>query len=69
MAAAVVAHGIIERVRAARPRQTFLELAHRLDRETSGILMLAKSRRALLSLHEQLREGEVDKRYLRAGGR
>jgi 23S rRNA pseudouridine955/2504/2580 synthase len=59
-----VAHGIIERVRAARPRQTFLELAHRLDRETSGILMLAKSRRALQSLHEQLREGEVDKRYL-----
>lgn len=59
-----VAHGIIERVRAARPKQTFLELAHRLDRETSGILMLAKSRRALLSLHEQLREGRVDKRYL-----
>jgi 23S rRNA pseudouridine955/2504/2580 synthase len=59
-----VAHGIIERVRAARPRQAFLELAHRLDRETSGILMLAKSRRALKSLHEQLREGQVDKRYL-----
>ncbi len=59
-----VAHGIIERVRAARPKQTFLELAHRLDRETSGILMLAKSRRALQSLHEQLREGRVDKRYL-----
>jgi 23S rRNA pseudouridine955/2504/2580 synthase len=59
-----VAHGIIERVRAARPRQAFLELAHRLDRETSGILMLAKSRRALQSLHEQLREGLVDKHYL-----
>jgi 23S rRNA pseudouridine955/2504/2580 synthase len=59
-----VAHGIIERVRAARPRQAFLELAHRLDRETSGILMLAKTRRALTSLHEQLREGEVDKHYL-----
>ncbi|HQR71731.1 MAG TPA: RluA family pseudouridine synthase [Burkholderiaceae bacterium] len=59
-----VAHGIIERVRAARPRQAFLELAHRLDRETSGILLLAKSRRALTSLHEQLREGAVDKRYL-----
>lgn len=58
-----VAHGVIERVRAARPRQTFLELAHRLDRETSGVLLLAKSRRALLSLHEQLREGLVDKRY------
>jgi 23S rRNA pseudouridine955/2504/2580 synthase len=59
-----VTHGIIERVRAARPKQPFLELAHRLDRETSGILMLAKTRRALTSLHGQLREGEVDKHYL-----
>lgn len=59
-----VAHGLIERVRAARPHQPFLELAHRLDRETSGILLLAKSRKALLGLHRQLREGEVDKRYL-----
>ena len=59
-----VAHGVIERVRAARPQQAFLELAHRLDRETSGILLLAKTRRALLSLHEQLREGSIDKRYL-----
>ena len=59
-----VSHGVIERVRAARRSQPFIELAHRLDRETSGVLLLAKSRRALLSLHEQLREGEVDKRYL-----
>jgi 23S rRNA pseudouridine955/2504/2580 synthase len=59
-----VAHGLIEMVRAARPNQSFLELAHRLDRETSGILLLAKSRRALLGLHAQLREGQVDKRYL-----
>jgi 23S rRNA pseudouridine955/2504/2580 synthase len=58
-----VAHGVIERVRAARPQLAFIELAHRLDRETSGILLLAKSRRALLSLHEQMREGRVDKRY------
>ena len=58
-----VAHGLIERVRAARPHQPFLELAHRLDRETSGILLLAKSRRALVGLHAQLREGQVDKRY------
>jgi 23S rRNA pseudouridine955/2504/2580 synthase len=58
-----VAHGIIERVRAARPSLPFMELAHRLDRETSGVLLLAKSRSALLSLHEQLREGLVDKRY------
>jgi 23S rRNA pseudouridine955/2504/2580 synthase len=59
-----VAHGVIERVRAARPQQAFLELAHRLDRETSGVLLLAKSRRALLALHEQLREGSIEKRYL-----
>jgi 23S rRNA pseudouridine955/2504/2580 synthase len=59
-----IAHGLIEMVRAARPNQPFLELAHRLDRETSGILLLAKTRRALLGLHEQLRQGEVDKRYL-----
>ena len=61
-----IAHGLIEMVRAARPNQPFLELAHRLDRDTSGILLLAKTRRALLGLHEQLREGQVDKRYLAA---
>ena len=59
-----VAFGLIESVRAARPQQPFLELAHRLDRETSGILLLAKTRRALLGLHHQLREGLIDKRYL-----
>jgi 23S rRNA pseudouridine955/2504/2580 synthase len=59
-----IAFGLIERVRAARPNQPFLELVHRLDRETSGLLLLAKSRRALVGLHEQLREGRVDKRYL-----
>jgi 23S rRNA pseudouridine955/2504/2580 synthase len=59
-----IAHGLIESVRAARPQQAFLELAHRLDRETSGILLLAKTRRALLGLHEQLRNGQVDKRHL-----
>jgi 23S rRNA pseudouridine955/2504/2580 synthase len=58
-----VSHGVIERVRAGRPNQAFLELAHRLDRETSGVLLLAKSRRALTALHEQLRDGDVDKRY------
>jgi len=59
-----VAYGLIERVRAARPHQPFLELVHRLDRETSGILLLAKTRRALLDLHSQLREGRIEKRYL-----
>ncbi len=58
-----VAHGVIERVRAARPNQPFLELGHRLDRETSGVLLLAKTRRCLVALHGQLREGKVDKRY------
>jgi 23S rRNA pseudouridine955/2504/2580 synthase len=59
-----ISHGLIESVRAARPHQPFLELAHRLDRDTSGILLLAKTRRALLALHRMLRDGEVDKRYL-----
>ena len=58
-----VAHGLIERVRAARPHQPFLELVHRLDRETSGILLLAKSRRALVQMHADLREGGIEKRY------
>jgi len=59
-----IASGIIERVRSARPNQPFLELGHRLDRETSGVLLLAKTRRCLLALHEQLRAGQVEKRYL-----
>lgn len=58
-----IAHGLIERVRAARPNQPFLELAHRLDRETSGVLILGKTRRALTALHEDMREGRIDKRY------
>jgi len=59
-----VSFGAIETIRAARPNQPFLELAHRLDRETSGLLMLGKSRRALLRLHAMLRQGEVEKHYL-----
>ncbi len=58
-----IAFGLIERARAARSHQPFLELVHRLDRETSGILLLAKSRRALLGMHEDLRDGLVEKRY------
>lgn len=58
-----IAHGLIERLRAARPNQPFLELAHRLDRETSGVIILAKTRRALVRLHEDMREGRIDKRY------
>ncbi|WP_347554724.1 RluA family pseudouridine synthase [Robbsia sp. KACC 23696] len=59
-----VSHGVIEQLRAARPDARFLELVHRLDRETSGILMLAKKRAALTHLHAQLRENQTDKRYL-----
>jgi 23S rRNA pseudouridine955/2504/2580 synthase len=59
-----IAHGLIESLRAGRPQARFLELVHRLDRETSGLLVVAKRRPALTELHRQLREGEVDKRYL-----
>ncbi|WP_438863176.1 23S rRNA pseudouridine(955/2504/2580) synthase RluC [Neptunicella sp.] len=55
--------GLIEALRALRPDQRFLELVHRLDRDTSGILLVAKKRSALKSLHEQLRDKTVDKRY------
>jgi 23S rRNA pseudouridine955/2504/2580 synthase len=59
-----VSFGVIEQLRAARPDAKFLELVHRLDRETSGLLMLAKKRSALTNLHEQMRDGLTDKRYL-----
>jgi 23S rRNA pseudouridine955/2504/2580 synthase len=58
-----IAFGVIERLRNARPEATFLELVHRLDRDTSGVLLIAKKRAALTGLHAQLREGQVDKRY------
>lgn len=58
-----VSYGVIEQLRAARPEAKFLELVHRLDRDTSGILMLAKKRSALTDLHQQIRDGELDKRY------
>lgn len=57
-------HGLIETLRFMYPEQKFLELVHRLDRDTSGCILIAKQRRALLSLHRQLRERESDKRYL-----
>ena len=56
--------GAIEQLREARPQAKFLELVHRLDRDTSGVLMFAKKRSALVALHEQLREGRVQKQYL-----
>ena len=59
-----VSFGIIEQLRMARPEADFLELVHRLDRETSGILLIAKRRMALKLLQEQFRERETDKVYL-----
>ncbi len=56
--------GVIEILRALRPQAKYLELAHRLDRDTSGCLLVAKKRSALRTLQELQRAGEVDKRYL-----
>lgn len=58
-----ISFGVIEQLRAAYPHQKFLELVHRLDRETSGLLILAKKRSALVFMHEQIRLGLMDKRY------
>ena len=55
--------GLIEALRLLRPELHYLELVHRLDRDTSGCVMLAKKRSMLRFLHEQLRSGGVDKRY------
>ena len=66
-----VSFGVIEALRQQRPQARFLELAHRLDRETSGILLVGKKRSALTALHDMFREGGLaggargaDKRYL-----
>ncbi|MFY9327643.1 MAG: RluA family pseudouridine synthase [Georgfuchsia sp.] len=59
-----VSFGVIEQLRRARPQAKFLELAHRLDRETSGLLIVAKKRAALTSLHDMFRAGKIAKRYL-----
>ncbi|MEA3154983.1 MAG: rRNA pseudouridine synthase [Betaproteobacteria bacterium] len=58
-----VSSGVIEQLRRERPDSRFLELVHRLDRDTSGILVLAKKRAALTELHRQLREGCAEKIY------
>jgi 23S rRNA pseudouridine955/2504/2580 synthase len=58
-----VSFGVIEALRALRPKEE-LELVHRLDRDTSGCLIVARKRSALRTLHELLREGLVEKRYL-----
>ncbi|WP_156513515.1 RluA family pseudouridine synthase [Bordetella ansorpii] len=58
-----VSFGVIEQLRAARPEARFLELVHRLDRDTSGLLMVGKKRNALLALHAMLRDGGAQKHY------
>jgi len=58
-----VSYGVIESLRAERPQAKLLELAHRLDRDTSGLLVVAKKRSALVELHRMLREGLVRKLY------
>jgi pseudouridine synthase, RluA family len=59
-----VTFGVIEALRAVHPQLKELELVHRLDRETSGCLLVAKRRAVLRDLHAQLRQREMDKRYL-----
>ena len=59
-----VSFGVIEQLRRARPQAKFLELAHRLDRDTSGLLVVAKKRAALTRLHDLFRDGGISKRYL-----
>jgi 23S rRNA pseudouridine955/2504/2580 synthase len=56
--------GLIEALRQMRPQEKMLELVHRLDRDTSGCILVAKKRSTLTALHDDLREGRVDKRYL-----
>ena len=59
-----ISHGVIELLRAARPDLRDLSLVHRLDRETSGCLVVARKRSALRALHEKFRQGVVEKNYL-----
>jgi 23S rRNA pseudouridine955/2504/2580 synthase len=59
-----VSYGVIEGLRKLRPEARHLELVHRLDRDTSGCLLISKKRSALRVLHELMRENRVDKRYL-----
>ncbi len=56
--------GVIEAMRSLRPDYRFLELVHRIDRDTSGLLLMAYQRSALLRAQEALRQGEVVKKYL-----
>jgi 23S rRNA pseudouridine955/2504/2580 synthase len=59
-----ISHGVIEQLRQARPSAHLLELVHRLDRETSGVLLVAKKRSVLRQLQDQFRQRETGKTYL-----
>ncbi len=59
-----ISHGVIEALRASRPQTHFLELVHRLDRDTSGCLLIAKKRSTLRLLHELFRGDDITKEYL-----
>lgn len=59
--------GVIEQLRQSRPEARYLELVHRLDKDTSGLLMIAKKRSALVKLHQALRENHPEKTYLALG--
>ena len=59
-----ISYGVIEIIRAIRPKEHFLELVHRLDRETSGCLLIAKNKPVLNELHALLRNKEIDKKYI-----
>lgn len=58
-----ISHGLIERLRATRPDEPFLELAHRLDKETSGAIIIAKSRKALVRMHDMMKNNGFEKHY------
>ncbi|MFV2029978.1 RluA family pseudouridine synthase [Neisseria sp. S1] len=62
-----VSFGVIEQLRRARPEARYLELVHRLDKDTSGLLMIAKKRSALVKLHEAIRNDHPKKIYLALG--
>ena len=62
-----VSFGVIEQIRRARPEARYLELVHRLDKDTSGLLMIAKKRSALVKLHEAIRNDHPKKTYLALG--
>lgn len=62
-----VSFGVIEQIRRARPEAKYLELVHRLDKDTSGLLMVAKKRSALVKLHEAIRNDHPKKIYLALG--